>query len=246
MKSFAYALVQHAAKHGQVLDVVARTGSTNDDVRRMAAGGAPHGFTLVADVQTEGRGRRGRHWISPPGKNLMFSTLLRPRGLQPAHAGLLALAAAVAIVEACPAVPLQIKWPNDVLGPDGRKVAGILAEAEWVQGNIAWAVIGIGLNIGAAPELPTAACLADYGAEDERVNRAVRVIGHLIERCDQLVMDPDGVLDAWRSHAHTLGRRVTIDGITGVASDIDSGGALVVSTSTGLQRVVAGDVTEPG
>src|SRR5690606_21125731 len=97
---------------------------------------------------------------------VLLSVLLRP-DLAPRQVPLLCLGAAVATAEACP--DLRIKWPNDLLGPDGRKVAGILAEMELGQGRVRYVVVGIGLNLTAAPPLPTAAPLSDYTVPPERL-----------------------------------------------------------------------------
>src|SRR5437868_3626316 len=106
------------------------TGSTNDDVRAAALTGAATGFTVLADTQTAGRGRRGRSWHSPPGENLYVSVLARP-ALEAAHAPLITLAAGLAVRDAVlewtQSQPVAIKWPNDVR-IDGRKIAGVLVE----------------------------------------------------------------------------------------------------------------------
>ena len=112
------------------------TTSTNDRARALAAAGAPHGTLVTAAAQTAGRGRQGRTWSAPPGRALLLSLVLRsPDRMLP-------LAAAVAVADAA-GPDAAIKWPNDVL-LDGRKVAGILAEARPQDG---WAVLGIGLNV---------------------------------------------------------------------------------------------------
>src|SRR5690606_17536564 len=106
---------------------VDQTDSTNADVKALAERGAPHGTALVAGAQRAGRGRLGRVWESAPG-SLALSVLLRPL-LPVERAGLIALATARVVAEAC-GPGFGIKWPNDVLGPDGSKVAGILAELD--------------------------------------------------------------------------------------------------------------------
>ncbi len=113
---------------------VASTGSTNADVMELARQGEPEGIVVVADVQTAGRGRAGRTWTAPPGASLLCTVLLRP----PASvAGLVTFALSVAAAEACEAVAgvaPGLKWPNDLVVEDEhgtRKLAGLLAEAEW-------------------------------------------------------------------------------------------------------------------
>uniref|UniRef100_UPI001867034C biotin--[acetyl-CoA-carboxylase] ligase n=1 Tax=Luteolibacter marinus TaxID=2776705 RepID=UPI001867034C len=119
------------------------TGSTNDDVREAARGGAGAGLVIVAGRQESGRGRRGAAWVCPPGEGLAFSVLLRPaekKILWPR----LSLAAGLAVAEALDrhGVAADVKWPNDVW-IDGKKIAGILVEA-----GDDHVVVGIGINVG--------------------------------------------------------------------------------------------------
>lgn len=154
---------------------VASTGSTNADAMALARDGAPEGIVVVADHQTAGRGRQARTWVAPPRGSLLLSVLLRP----PAGvAGAVTMAAAVAMAEAIEqvaGVTAGLKWPNDlvVTTDDGdRKLAGILAEADWPAGSAisggyrapathdrAVVVVGVGLNV-TWPRLP-----ADGGAD---------------------------------------------------------------------------------
>src|SRR3984885_10900926 len=140
------------------LDVVASTGSTNVDLLARAADSAlPEGQVLVAEEQTAGRGRLGRTWTSVPGASLTFSVLLRPVTVPAGRGGWLPLLAGVAVasaVRSVAGVEAVLKWPNDVLVGD-RKLAGILAEQS-PDGSAV--VIGIGLNVAAAPgALPVSA-----------------------------------------------------------------------------------------
>jgi BirA family biotin operon repressor/biotin-[acetyl-CoA-carboxylase] ligase len=156
---------------------------------------------------------------------------------------LLCLAAAVEVAAAA-GPSYQIKWPNDVLAPDGRKVAGILAELETAGGCLSHVIVGIGINLVSAPPLPTATSLVavDGGGRDpEVVGR--QVAEGLLRASRQLERDPQPILKAWRLHAHTLGRHVDVGGVRGLAVDIDTDGALLVRTKDGERRVLAGDVT---
>src|SRR5215813_4467291 len=127
----------------------ARTDSTNDRARELAAAGAPHGTVVTAAEQTAGRGRQGRSWTAPAGKALLYSALLRP--LEERHM-MLPLAVPLAVCEAAealrPGLECGVKWPNDVLVA-GRKLAGVLIEARPRDG---WAVIGVGLNLTIAED----------------------------------------------------------------------------------------------
>src|SRR5512139_303068 len=141
------------------LSVVAfpEIGSTNDEALRRAREGAPAGLLVIAEHQTEGKGRKGRRWTSPPGSGLCFSLLVRP--LSPRrHWPLLSLLTSVAVARSIEdvaaglegirqAVQVDLKWPNDVL-LSGRKAAGILIEATDTPGGSGAVVIGVGVNVG--------------------------------------------------------------------------------------------------
>lgn len=130
--------------------------STNDVARELAeARGAPAGTLVVADLQTRGRGRRGRTWHSPAG-GIYLSVVQRPR-CHPRHAPLIALTSALAValaVEELCGVSASIKWPNDVL-VDGRKLCGVLVELAADQEAVRWAVIGIGVNVVPIRQMPS-------------------------------------------------------------------------------------------
>ena len=137
--------------------------STQDLARELALRGEPEGTAVMALNQTCGRGREGRSWISPAGKNVALSVLLRPP-LTPREAVLLGFLASVAVaetVEARGVFRAQLRWPNDVLVQDG-KIAGILSEAVFQTGTVPFVIIGIGLNVNASdadfpPDLRTPA-----------------------------------------------------------------------------------------
>lgn len=222
------------------MSVLRSTGSTNADLKLLARAGAVHGTTLIADAQEAGRGRLGRVWSSPPGDNLYLSVLLRPT-LRLERVPLLCLGAAAVIAEVA-GTPLHIKWPNDLLAPDGRKVAGLLAEADHKGGRLSWVVLGIGINVRSAPtELP-AAHLAELGGETDRERLALALLRGIADLGDQVATDPEAMLSRWRVHAAMLGRRVRVGGKEGRAVDIDADGALLLDTASGRERVLAGDV----
>jgi BirA family biotin operon repressor/biotin-[acetyl-CoA-carboxylase] ligase len=222
--------------------------STNDRARELATEGAAD-VVVLADRQTGGRGRRGREWSSPAG-GVWASLVLRPN-LPPARVPLLTLAAAVAVTDAAreAGVDAAIKWPNDVVVPDersqrgGRKLAGVLTEMEGEASRVSWVVVGTGVNANVDP--------ADLGgdatsvrAEAGDVSRRV-FVQRVLERFDDLRADPDGVLDAWRERAATLGQRVRVDlgdeTVEGAAVDVTEHGALVVAIDDGERVVHSGD-----
>ncbi|HEX3523835.1 MAG TPA: biotin--[acetyl-CoA-carboxylase] ligase [Stellaceae bacterium] len=125
-------------------------GSTNDEAKRLAREGAAEGTLLWALEQTAGRGRRGRIWVSPQG-NLYASLILRP-DCPASRAAQLGFVAALAIGGALGAPGVSFKWPNDVL-VNGRKVAGVLLEAEMIgRHRPSFVVVGVGVNLATAPQ----------------------------------------------------------------------------------------------
>jgi BirA family biotin operon repressor/biotin-[acetyl-CoA-carboxylase] ligase len=130
------------------LELHERVTSTQDVVHALAARGEPAGTCVLAEEQTAGRGRAGRRWVSPPGRGLWLSVLLRPAaaiagGVVALRAG---LATAAALREAAPELATRLKWPNDVI-LDGRKAGGILCEARWSGEAVGWVAVGVGLNV---------------------------------------------------------------------------------------------------
>ena len=124
------------------------TDSTSNDISRLALGGASEGTIVTADMQTAGKGRRGRSWESTAGTSLLFSLLLRPR-LEPDTAPQITLLMAMAVTKAVrqlTGLDAYIKWPNDVV-INGKKVCGILTEMQLKDGGIDFVVVGTGVNV---------------------------------------------------------------------------------------------------
>lgn len=240
-------------------------GSTNDVLRQMAAEHAPEGSVVIAESQTAGRGRLGRSWEAPPGSSLLMSVLFRP-DLPPLEAYRLVMACGLAAAEACEAVVenfvlpgrrqsllhIDVKWPNDLL-IGGRKMTGILAEAEPTPdgAGMAWVVVGMGINVSQqfGPDHPLAGratSLAEAtGAEIDRL----ALLGAVLEHLHAWHGCPGSdVLAAWRDRCTMLGERVRIDApggvLEGVAEDLDPAGYLLLRDDAGaLQRVAAGDAS---
>jgi BirA family biotin operon repressor/biotin-[acetyl-CoA-carboxylase] ligase len=232
------------------------TASTNDLALAAARAGEPHGLVIVADTQTEGRGRQGRVWHSPAGENLLVSILLRPE-LPVADAPLLALAVGLALRAAVVSFvgersDLGIKWPNDLLCAK-KKLAGILIETQVQGGELLGVVTGVGLNLGTrvfptdisgtatslsllgAVSLSREAVLVSVLAEVERAVRTLQTGG-------RAALVPELVrYDVLR------GRRVDVDGVAGRAEGIDMNGRLLVRDSLGHQHaLVSGHVIVEG
>lgn len=221
--------------------------STQARAKALALEGAVHGTAVFAESQPAGRGRLGRVWEGGSGTAVLVTVVVRP-AVPASRAPLLCLGAAVAVAEAI-GPGYGIKWPNDVLAPDGRKVAGILAEGDpGPDGSLRFALLGVGLNVHAAPPLATATFLEDVdGRPRDRTALAAALVSGVVRWTDQLVADSSMVLAAWRRHQVTLGRRVRIGGIEGEAVDIEPTGGLRIRDDRGVEQVVTtGDVEMVG
>lgn len=138
---------------GHPLVAYGAVSSTNDVLKELALKGAPDGLTVVATHQTNGRGRRGRTWVSCPGQAVYLSVLLRPEwpGADVTWLGVLGGVAAAEAASVLGVKELLIKWPNDVLAR-GRKLGGVLVEPRLGDEHIDFAVLGIGFNVQQQPE----------------------------------------------------------------------------------------------
>ena len=248
------------------LDVVARTGSTNADLLAGARDpvGAPDRTVLAAEHQESGRGRRTRLWEARPSEGLTVSMLLRPREVPPPARGWAPLLAGLALVGAVAEVgsldvDAALKWPNDLLlGPERRKGAGILVEADGAAPD-SCLVVGIGLNVttprSALPEGATslAAELPPAHPPPDRTALLAALLAHLAALDDHWRAARGDVVAAglharYREHCATLGQRVRVllpgdRVLEGLASDVDPTGRLLVRDDRGDTTVVsAGDV----
>jgi BirA family biotin operon repressor/biotin-[acetyl-CoA-carboxylase] ligase len=246
---------------GRPILVLEETTSTNDVAGRLAAQGVESGAVVFAESQTAGRGRRGRSWVSPSGKGLWFTVLLRPR-LRPSAASRITVMAGVAVAKALQAasgLPLRIKWPNDVLC-GGRKLAGILTELGLEGDRLAHALLGVGVDVNLdGADFPPALRGAATSLKQEagrpfcRATLAAGILWELEKGLGRLE-DDDGfaaVADEWVALDDTLGRQVAVDGPggrrRGLAAGIDREGALLLRLDGGrVERVHGGDVTVEG
>jgi BirA family biotin operon repressor/biotin-[acetyl-CoA-carboxylase] ligase len=228
-------LFQPEGRLGKPYRYLGRVGSTQDILRAWAEAGAPEGALVLAEVQERGRGRRGRPWESRPGESLTFSLLLRP-ALPLSALSLLPLLAGLALFEA---VGLGgLKWPNDLLSEDGRKLGGILLEAKAEGEEVAYALLGVGVNVAWAPE--GAAFLQEFGPYSRR--EVLLAFLRRLEALLPLLEDPEALLARYRQASYTLGRRVRVETpkgvVEGVAQEVLPDGSLLV----GGMRVGAGEV----
>ena len=227
--------------------------STNEEAKRLAAGGAGNGTIVWAGRQTAGKGRRGRTWVSEPG-NLYCSILLRP-DIKAASASHLSLLTGLAVADTVaamvpPSADVQVKWPNDVL-IERRKVAGILLEtAGGTESGLEWVVVGVGINVAHAPEgnefpatfldregyarMEVAAVLSSFALRFAAWRAAWRKLGFSPVRA------------AWLRRASGLGGPIVVrlerETLEGTFADLDHDGALVLETAGERRRITAGDV----
>jgi BirA family transcriptional regulator, biotin operon repressor / biotin---[acetyl-CoA-carboxylase] ligase len=229
-----------------------RVDSTQTTAFALGAEGAADGTVVVADYQASGRGRRGRTWEAASGQSLLATILVHPR-LPTAQCPAYSLVAAVAVVETLArtaALAARLKWPNDVLIA-GRKIAGILLESRFVSAA-ATPLVAVGVGINLAQRAFPAALAARATSVAIEAGRTVgrdAVLGALLEAFDEWRgrVETEGmspVRGRWLALADTIGRRVSIDGVTGVAVDLDLDGALVLEGAGRRHRVVAGEVLE--
>jgi len=227
---------------GQPFHHASVTASTNDDALSAARAGAPHGATFVADAQSRGRGRRGRHWFAAAGESLLCSVVLTT-SLPLERVSLLALVAGLAVragiarsfSDPAHGERVRVKWPNDVW-IDEHKVAGVLCESHVRGSALAAAVVGFGVNVS-TQEFPeelagVATSIALSGARIPREELLVEILAGLSERCHLLERDGERSLTAELSrHDALFGRRIRVEGVEGVAAGFDHSGGLLLRVS---------------
>jgi BirA family biotin operon repressor/biotin-[acetyl-CoA-carboxylase] ligase len=233
--------------------------STNAFAMDLARKGSAEGAIVIAEVQSEGRGRLGRKWFSPSG-GLWLSIIFRPK-VSSVPAPRMTVIGALGVVRAvrrlwdCQAF---LKWPNDVLlGPALKKVCGILTETGVEGSSLSYVVMGIGINVNVDVEKfpvefrkTVTSLQKEAGHRIDRIEFAARLLEEIEEL--YLLFHQKGfapILREWKKVSGTLGRKISValSGtriIKGKAVDIDSEGALIVETEEGKQeRILAGDVT---
>jgi len=236
---------------GQKVIYHPRLTSTMALARQAARQGATEGTVVVADEQTAGKGRLKRLWLSPRG-SIALSIILYPDMSYLPYLMMLASLAVVHSIEAITGLKAQLKWPNDVL-IDDNKVCGILIESDLRGNTVAYAIIGIGINVNFRltdfPEiLPHATSLAD---EVKKEISRVAVIRHLLIDTERLYLSlPDGdpIYREWQDKLVTLGKKVQVKSgetfLKGIAESVTRDGSLLLRHSDGsVTSVIAGDVT---
>jgi BirA family biotin operon repressor/biotin-[acetyl-CoA-carboxylase] ligase len=242
---------------GRNIQVFQETTSTNDIIEKLARDGVREGAVVFSESQTRGRGRLGRQWLSPPGKGLWFSVLLRP-ALRPQQATQLTVATATALTRAIrleTGLRPEVKWPNDIL-IGGKKVAGILTELNAELDQVKYVVLGIGVDVNLSEaELPAelreiATSLRIAGGRTlSRPALAVAILRELDRDYSRVMAGSFAELaDEWEAQCTTIGQNVTIRmgdrRIRGRAESLSAEGALLLRTEHGhLEPIIGGDVT---
>ncbi len=227
--------------------------STNDLARALAAQGAPEGTLVLAEEQTAGRGRLGRAWLAPGGTSLLFSLIFRP-ALLPTQAFRLAMLcslAAARAIETVTALPIHLKWPNDLV-LRGQKLGGVLSESSLTGERLDCVGVGLGLNVNldvsTLPEI--AATATSLSAALGRPVARLPLLQRLLQEIEAGygdVAQGEALRAAWAARLSTLGQMVQVSGGTedeGLAEGVDADGALLLRRADGtLGRITVGDVT---
>lgn len=240
---------------GQKIVYHRRVASTQNAAKILAEEGASEGTTVVAETQTEGRGRIGRVWASPPG-GIYLSVILRP-DIRPSDVLRFPLIAGVAVaqaIELVTGIEPKLKWPNDII-VGGKKAGGILAEMSAEMDRVNYIIIGIGINVntdkarfGRKSEWTATSLKEECGKEVPRAKLVQDILAQLeslYEDCKRFGFEP--IRRKWKALSNTIGSQVSIsigkERLKGEAIDIDEEGALILrGENRTLHRIVAGDV----
>ncbi len=238
------------------------TGSTNLDAKRLADEETPTGALVVADMQTAGRGRRGRDWVSPAGKDIYMTLMLRPE-CRPEKASALTLVMALAVLEAMREFmpldkPMGIKWPNDIV-IDNKKACGILTEMSAELDGIHYVVIGVGINVNQtefSDEISKTAT-SMFIENGDKINRSrlVARVMHYFEKDYEIfekTWNLTGLVDKYNKYLVNCGKEVRVLDPKGeydaIAEGINENGELIVRRKDNGETVLvyAGEVSVRG
>jgi BirA family biotin operon repressor/biotin-[acetyl-CoA-carboxylase] ligase len=229
--------------------------STNSYAKELGTQGVAEGALVVTEHQTGGKGRLGRRWHSPPGANLLFSTLFRPP-FSIDRVFSLTMVTAVSLVDAiseATGLRALIKWPNDIYC-NGKKMAGVLTEFSADHTGVDFVVVGTGLNVNwdirSRPELAHVATslMKEVGHSIPRVAILIRILEQLESNYARLLRGEGPLIrDRWNEHSMVIGKEVLIDpegqGKRARVTGIDRNGALLIQEENGTtSSIVCGDV----
>ena len=245
---------------GRNLVCLETTGSTNLDAKKAAANGCDHGYTVVSDEQTAGRGRLDHEWMSPAGINIYVSIVLRPRVVAsnfPQIPVICAIALHKALAKMVPSVELALKWPNDLLAiHNKRKISGILCEGVTMKDRSLAVVTGIGINVNSSledfPEYLRATATSLKMETGKQWNRE-KILAEFLNSFERIFNEWEAAggtlrpfMDYWNRHDLLAGQSIAIEQgpqiEEGVARGIDDEGRLLLETPTDMKLIHAGDV----
>ena len=255
-------LIVHIADFEQIYDLCP---AVPPQAKQLAEAGEPEGILLVADEQTNGKGRRGRKWCSKKGANIFMTLLIRPK-TEPKHLSGITLLAAMsvtgAIKDVCGA-DTKIKWPNDIV-LEKKKICGILTEMSSEMNYVNYAVIGIGINVNDddIPDELRKNASSIYLETGKMTNRN-KLTAKVVEKFDEYYKkfletnDLSQVVDKYNSMLISMDSEVKVlygmaetadpkEEETGIARGIDKDGALLVETKDGIKSIVSGEVSVRG
>lgn len=257
---------------GQNVVYTQQTGSTNTELKQLARGGAPEGLLYITDEQLVGRGRREKSWLAPAGSSLLMSLLFRPGPILTADQGhhltmLCALALADAVRMKTDIEP-RLKWPNDLVWKDGKKLAGLLTESEFAGDQLAWVVVGTGLNVnidfqknginhqktsgnGDAPLAETATSLSMILHKNAAHLRLPILQKYLfnVEQRYKALQQGWSPHQEWRDRLLGLGQTITVIGPDGrrhqgIMTDVNENGSLLLKNpDETITEFLVGDVS---
>jgi BirA family biotin operon repressor/biotin-[acetyl-CoA-carboxylase] ligase len=231
---------------GSEILVFSAVDSTNEQAKQCLEQDSPEGLVLIAESQTQGRGRRGRDWASMPGAGIYLSVILKPN-IHPRRLPQLTLLAGLATTLAINEFTTQkalLKWPNDVL-LNGKKCCGILSETHPASGGETAVIVGIGINVHhSAPDFPdgiksTATSLKiETGSTISRMPLICALLGHLDEQYNAFLNDSKQTLiEKWLENSDLVGKKITVthgkSATSGTALGLDSQGRLLMHSEKG-------------
>ena len=255
---------------GQHLIFVPQIGSTNTELKQYARQGAPEGMLYITDEQLVGRGRLERKWVAPAGSSLLMSLLFRPDFLEPTQTQQLTMMCCLAMLDSIKehtGLSALVKWPNDIVWTDRKKLAGMLTEAEFDNNRTSWVVVGMGLNVNIdfnsytteevesadnPPLAQTATSLSTILERDVSALRLPLVQGYLrnVEQRYEALRQGVSPHFEWQRKLATIGQTVTVTETNGgrryhgTVTGVDENGALRLRQEDGsIISILAGDVT---
>lgn len=219
-------------------EVFGRVASTMDLAHATALEGAPAGTLILADAQDAGRGRGGRQWVSPAGGGIWMTMVERPdsaKGLD-----VLSLRLGLLLAESLDRLAgahIRLKWPND-LYVGHRKLAGILVEARWREHQVDWVAIGLGLNVLAPLDVPSAAGLAEGTTRLAALEAVVRAVREAARGEGPLTFEE---LARYTARDYSIRRRVT-QPAAGTVMGVNASGELMLETANGVVCCRSGSI----